>query len=166
MFIVDQLLGVGNGARGGLAVRAQAPEHNFSFVYIKTMVVLRAQARRLTRMAVGIRDATAATAYQMVVVVTGTSFEAGGMTGRLDLAYQAGFHTYRQHIVDSLLGDRTNPRAYAVVHLIHGGMRMTDQPFKHCMTRRGYPQTVVAQLLNYWLAVFTHGSAIIRHFLE
>lgn len=150
----------------GSALGTQAPENNLGFVNVETMIVGWSQTGCVTRMTVRIRNAVAATTYQMMVIIAGAPFEPGGMSGRFDLPNQIGRHACRQDVIDGLLRDGTEALGNALMHLLDGGMRMADQPFKYCMTGCGDPQTVLTQFGNDGCLVSTHARSIIRHFLE
>lgn len=47
----------------------------------------------MTGVTIRIRDATTAAAYQMMMIVAGSSLEPRRMSGRLDLANQLGINT-------------------------------------------------------------------------
>jgi hypothetical protein len=93
---------------GGLAALTQTPEGDFGLVDYITKVRGGLQARRVTHDAVDVRDRSAASAHDVVMVIAYPVFVPGRPGAKVDLAEQANFGERPERFVDRLEGHMTH----------------------------------------------------------
>jgi len=92
----------GIAQRRGLALGATAPVRHLGLVDLESVVVCCLQAGHRTHAAVHVDYSAAATANEVVMVVTNTILVQGRRAARLDTSHQAEFDERVQRVVHGL----------------------------------------------------------------
>lgn len=113
------------------AVRTGSPEDDLGFVDLIAVVVAGVKARALAADTVDVLGPAAIAADQVVMVVAGAGFVAGGVPGRFDSAKKPSLGESMEHVVDRLLGHGAQAVADSGCELVGSSVRMSDKPIEN-----------------------------------
>ena len=108
-----------------LTVGTQAPVHDFGLVDLVAHGIGGLEARGVADGAIDVVDGGAATADQVVVVVTRAHLVAGGMAGRLEATHESCGGERPQHVVDRLVRHGAELSAHCTGEFVGGRVRAT-----------------------------------------